>query len=203
MNSINQYQQTISLNASYGKQNSEPTTNIALNHYLNKSDPVNRGVTCKNSTMSVLQSILQAGSIDSMPLFVTRCNACLMCLRELIRQVYDLIIPGSPYYSVILMKTPLSPAVTSQILESLKLPDHPLAKIVNDRCASCATRFIQLKIDALSYVRRSVLSSTTEKLTRISPKPIGSIVDQMNNLPDANSFCQLVEANNTKMDWIR
>ncbi|KAH8850967.1 Kinesin-like protein KIF26B [Schistosoma japonicum] len=203
MNSINQYQQTISLNASYGKQNSEPTTNIALNHYLNKSDPVNRGVTCKNSTMSVLQSILQAGSIDSMPLLVTRCNACLMCLRELIRQVYDLIIPGSPYYSVILMKTPLSPAVTSQILESLKLPDHPLAKIVNDRCASCATRFIQLKIDALSYVRRSVLSSTTEKLTRISPKPIGSIVDQMNNLPDANSFCQLVEANNTKMDWIR
>ncbi|KAK4473744.1 hypothetical protein MN116_003085, partial [Schistosoma mekongi] len=203
MNSINQYQQTIGLNASYETHNLEPTTNIASNHYLNKSGPINKGVTCKNTTMSVLQSVLQAGSIDSMPVLVTRCNACLMCLRELIRQAYDLIIPGSSYYSVILMKTPLSPAITSHILESLKLPDHPLAKIVNDRCASCATRFIQLKIDALSYVRRSVLSTTTEKLTRISPDPTRLNVNQMNNLPGENSFYQLVEADNTKMNWLR
>lgn len=85
----------------------------------------------------------------------------------------------------------------------MKLPDHPLVKVANDRCASCATRFIQLKIDALSYVRRSVLSVTTGKLTRVSPTLMRLNADRMNLLPNENSYCQSSESNNVKADWIR
>ncbi|CAH8435790.1 unnamed protein product [Heterobilharzia americana] len=125
------------------------------------------------------------------------------CLTDLIRQAYDLILPGSPHYSVILMKTPLSPAVTAQILESLKLPEHPLARVTDDRCASCATRFIQLKIDALSYVRRSVLSATTGKLTKVSPKLMRLNQDRMNPLPVDTAPCQSTEQDPHKSKWIR
>ncbi|CAH8479455.1 unnamed protein product [Schistosoma rodhaini] len=204
---LNELQTDIGFHEKQILQNSKSTiNNNNSNNYLNKPDHIsmtNKRFTFKNTTMSVLQSILHAGSMDSIPMLVTRCNACLMCLKDLIRQAYDLIIPGSPYYSVILMKTPLSPAITAQILESLKLPDHPLLKVAEDRCASCATRFIQLKIDALSYVRRSVLSVTTGKLTRLSPTLMRLNADRMNLLPNENSYCQSSEADNVKVDWIR
>ncbi|CAH8459669.1 unnamed protein product [Schistosoma turkestanicum] len=213
MNYINQHHQTIDLNGlqtnigyyeqKISQHRNQTMHNMNLNTFDQHNSLANRMNTCKNTTMSVLQqSILHAGSIDSMPMLITRCNTCLMCLRELIRQAYDLIIPGSPYYSVILMKTPLSPAITAQILESLKLPDYPLVKVADDRCASCATQFIQLKIDALSYVRRSVLSVTTGKLTRVSPTLMRSNADRMTRLPDENVYCQSSRVDNAKLDWI-
>ncbi|VDP97618.1 unnamed protein product [Trichobilharzia regenti] len=152
------------------------------NNFINKSDNNsvnNEVVPQKNTTMSVLQSILQAGSNDSMPISVTRCNACLACLRDLIRQAYDLILPGSPHYSVILMKTPLSPADTAKILESLQLPEHPF------------------------YVRRSALSATTGKLTRISPKSTKLNPNQMDTSSNRAVSYQSSEPGAQGSEWIR
>ncbi|VDO59276.1 unnamed protein product [Schistosoma margrebowiei] len=69
---LNQLQTDIDLHEKQILQNSKLSinNNIHSNHYLNKSDHIsitNKRFNCNNTTMSVLQSILHAGSIDSIP----------------------------------------------------------------------------------------------------------------------------------------
>ncbi|VDP67254.1 unnamed protein product [Echinostoma caproni] len=110
-----------------------------------------------------LRQMLQSGCADPS---VTRCNLCLRSLQDLVRQAYELVVQDSPNCPVILSATPLSHSSLIKLSERLRMPEHPLIRAADGRCASCATAVAQLKADAFEHVRNSIFALPANKVFR-------------------------------------
>ncbi|KAA0196679.1 hypothetical protein FBUS_03475 [Fasciolopsis buskii] len=109
---------------------------------------------------STLIHMLQPGNADPS---VTRCNACLRSLQDLVKQSFELVVRESPECAALMNAPTFSPSCLSNLSVRLRMPEHSLIRASDGRCASCATAVAQLKVDALEHVRSCILSLPSSK----------------------------------------